>query len=295
VAWRADALEYLTSSSELHCILDGEMRFRWAAGAWASVLGKPPAELLGSSLAELLHPAERTSLVEALRGADGSAREYLARARCGPASYRWLSWNGRPDDSGRGVIASAHDVSARVERQGQLRKDLAEARKAATHDPLTGLANTVLLREHLVLTMARSARTELPPLVLFVDLDGFKCVNDTLGHSAGDEALRIIAGRLSEAFRPSDLIARIGGDEFVIVLENANPASVRSRLNEALGEPFDIGDHTIRLSAAVGIAVLTDPAITPEEAISSADAQMYMAKAASRKDRTGIRVSPRNA
>ncbi len=291
-AWRADAAAYLSSSTDLHCILDARLRFRWAAGAWAEVVGTPPDELLGRSLEELLHPAEKLSLVEGLRRADGSPREYLGRVRCGPGVYRWLGWNGRSDDDGSRVIASARDVTARVEAQVSLYEELAAAREAATHDPLTGLANPVLLREHLVLTLARSARTKVPPLVLFVDLDSFKCVNDTLGHAAGDEALQIVAARLSEVFRPSDLVARVGGDELVIVLENANPAAVRARVTEAIGTPFEIDGHAIRLSASVGIALLSDPTVTPAQAIRSADAQMYMDKHRSRDGERGAQVLP---
>jgi diguanylate cyclase (GGDEF)-like protein/PAS domain S-box-containing protein len=293
VAWQAGALEHLTSSTDLHCILDDDMSISWAAGAWAAILGKAPGELVGQPLNQLLHPADRTALLEALRAADGSPHEYLARARCGPAAYRWLGWNGRPGDHGSGVVAIARDVTSRVNAHSELLDDLEAARRSATHDPLTGLANTVLLREHLALTLARSARTDLPPLVLFIDLNGFETVNDVLGHQAGDEALRIIAGRLSEVFRPSDLIARIGGDEFVVVLENANPTAVRDRLRGAIEKPFDLGSHTIRLSAAVGIAILTDPTITPEQAIDSADQQIYMARA-SAGDEPGVLVSPRN-
>ena len=268
------------------------MRITWAAGGWAAILGHPVSELIGRPLKELLHPCERVALIEALRAADGSSHEYLARARCGPATYRWLGWNGRPGGHGSGVVATARDVTARVEAQGELLDELEAARRSATHDPLTGLANTVLLHEHLVLTLARSARTELPPLVLFVDLDGFKDVNDTLGHGAGDETLRVIAGRLSEIFRPSDLIARVGGDEFVIVLENANPGPVQARLKDAIEAPFDIAGHTVRLSAAIGIAILTDPTITPEQAIDSADHQMYADKARNRPGAHGVRVTP---
>ncbi len=157
----------------------------------------------------------------------------------------------------------------------------AEARRRALHDPLTGLPNRELFRDRLAGALARMRRGGPPPAVLLLDLDGFKVVNDSLGHHAGDELLRCIAPRLAEAVRAGDTVARLGGDEFVVLADGVQDEStamlLAQRLEAAWREPVRIGEAELHLSASVGVAVAT-PACDPDSLLRDADAAMYHAK-----------------
>jgi diguanylate cyclase (GGDEF)-like protein len=161
-------------------------------------------------------------------------------------------------------------------------RDEERTRHEAVHDPLTGVANRTLLRDRLQLAVARSARERGATAVLFVDLDGFKEVNDAHGHAAGDTVLVEIARRMQTAVRPGDTIARLGGDEFVAVCEDVDEETalaVGRRLQEAIHLTFSAGDVEHRLSASIGIAL---GASDPDELLANADAALYQAKAAGR-------------
>jgi diguanylate cyclase (GGDEF)-like protein/PAS domain S-box-containing protein len=161
-------------------------------------------------------------------------------------------------------------------------RDEERTRHEAVHDPLTGVANRTLLHDRLQHAVARSERERGATAVLFVDLDGFKQVNDSHGHAAGDAVLVEVARRLQTAVRPGDTIARLGGDEFVAVCEDIDEASalaVGRRLWEAIQLPFSAGGAEHRLSASIGIAL---GASDPDTLLANADAALYRAKAAGR-------------
>jgi diguanylate cyclase (GGDEF)-like protein len=155
-------------------------------------------------------------------------------------------------------------------------RDEDRMRHDALHDPLTGLANRVLLRDRLEHALAQSERERTATGVLFVDLDNFKQVNDVHGHSTGDELLAALGRRLRSAMRPADTVARLGGDEFVVVCEHADEAgllALAERLKEAISAP--VGGH--QLSASIGIALGHDG---PDSLLRDADAAVYRSKAA---------------
>jgi diguanylate cyclase (GGDEF)-like protein len=155
----------------------------------------------------------------------------------------------------------------------------------AFHDSLTGLANRVLFQDRLVHALAVGQRHHAAATVLFIDIDGFKTVNDSLGHAAGDVLLAAVAGRLRACVRPADTVARLGGDEFAILLENARgsrqAATLAKRVLTELRAPFEIDGRTVRVSASIGIAIGSDPG---EDLLRNADLAMYRAKGAG-KDR----------
>jgi len=144
------------------------------------------------------------------------------------------------------LVASMHDISARKRAEEELTR-------RATHDPLTGLPNRALIRERLNSALQRSTRDGSNVAVLFIDLDGFKQINDTRGHEVGDSLLKTLAGRMLEQVRPGDTVARLAGDEFVVLCEKVEePASLSvlaERINDTLRQPVDIGDLTLIMSA----------------------------------------------
>ncbi|MCU1484802.1 MAG: diguanylate cyclase [Actinomycetia bacterium] len=152
-----------------------------------------------------------------------------------------------------------------------------------THDALTGLPNRVLFMDRLAHALATARRSRRPMAVLFCDIDRFKVINDSLGHTAGDALLFAVAGRFRSALRAGDTVARFGGDEFVILAEDladeADAVIVAEKLAEALREPIAIGTQEIVVSSSVGIAVADPETATPETLVRDADVAMYRAKA----------------
>ena len=153
----------------------------------------------------------------------------------------------------------------------------------ATHDPLTGLPNRTLIRDRIEQMLARSKRGRTPVAAIFIDLDNFKLINDTLGHAAGDELLRGVASRLAAVLRETDALGRLGGDEFVVIAEDislaAGPELIAERLFEALAEPFTLGpaESRVEISASIGLAC-SEPQTSSEELLRNADIAMYRAK-----------------
>ncbi len=153
----------------------------------------------------------------------------------------------------------------------------------ATHDPLTGLPNRTLILDRVEQILARSRRSHSPVAALFIDLDNFKDINDTLGHTVGDELLKAVAARLDGVIRESDALGRLGGDEFVVISEElslaAGPELVAERLLEALEQPFRLGaEKQTRVSVRASIGIAIGDKTTAEELLREADIAMYRAK-----------------
>lgn len=156
----------------------------------------------------------------------------------------------------------------------------------ATHDELTGLPNRRYLQDRLAQAVAAAQRHARHIALLMLDLDGFKPINDRLGHHTGDAVLAQIARRLRDALRAEDTVARFGGDEFVVLLEHpvapAHAVSVAQKLVEVLSRPIGVNGHTLELGASVGVALFPDHAADPERLLQAADDAMFAAKAAGR-------------
>ena len=183
------------------------------------------------------------------------------------------------------------EVHKRIHNMLEVRllyKELAQYSKQqqelALHDPLTGLPNRRLLEDRIEHTLQQSARSRGKSAILYLDLDGFKAINDSYGHGYGDEILKMVAARLVGASRKEDTVARIGGDEFVIVLGNlAGKGDARepaAKLIEVISEPYFINDLTLRLSTSIGIAIYPDDASTVDSLLGAADTALYEAKRA---------------
>lgn len=174
------------------------------------------------------------------------------------------------------------ELEERVEsRTAMLRDAQVELKRMALTDPLTQLANRTALNAVLDHALAEASRGEVPPALLILDLDSFKGINDTLGHSAGDDVLRMIARRLREAVRATDTVARLGGDEFAVMLPKSNLVRARrvaNRILKALGESLEIGDLRVTCGASIGLRV-AEPGHRAEDLVMEADTAMYAAKA----------------
>lgn len=181
-----------------------------------------------------------------------------------------------------GSMLFLRDVTARVLAEEPLRQSHGQLVHMATHDPLTGLANRTLFHERLTEAMAEAQSTGSGIAVLMLDLDGFKKVNDTLGHSAGDEVLKLVAKRLAATARTGDTISRFAGDEFLILIVGITSLdavrSVADRLLRTINAPMKVDGHLLRISGSIGLALYPEQELVPEDLIRQADRAMYAAK-----------------
>jgi diguanylate cyclase (GGDEF)-like protein/PAS domain S-box-containing protein len=182
--------------------------------------------------------------------------------------------------------ATANVLAAAIDR----RRIEEELRRQALHDDLTGLPNRVLLLERLQDALGRMADRPGSTTMLFIDTDDFKLINDSLGHVAGDRIVTAMAGRIQDVVRPTDTVARFGGDEFVVLCEQTDEVTaveVAERVRRALAAPIRLQDRPIVVTASIGIAVTSDPGMTAGDLLAQADTAMYSAKQAG-KDRSAV-------
>ena len=221
------------------------------------------------------------------------ARDVLLRWDAGDGDARWMIVNYTPVDGDGGpslVVASISDVTERRRAEQQVAF-------LAYHDPLTELPNRTLLAEHLEQGLARARRYGRSVALLYIDLDGFKLVNDSFGHAAGDELLSRIAARLREGTRSADLLARQGGDEFLLLLTDidGDVQAVAERaaqtIRGALEAPFVLRGAEVQMGASVGIGIFPRDAQSARGLLQFADQAMYRAKGPSRRPMTGRRDS----
>ena len=245
------------------------------------ILGYAETELVGRSLRDLTHPEDTASDAEMMRRvAAGTLGDYTLEHRYGHASgdtvWGRLSVAVVRDETDAPVhfIAQLEDISDRKAVEERLLRQ-------ALHDPLTGLHNRLMFMDRLTHALARSERLPAPVAVLFVDLDHFKSVNDKYGHTTGDAVLRAVAETLLAAVRPSDTVARMGGDEFAVVCEDMrserDAVVVAERLGSALQDPLDLDSKSLSISASIGIAFAQE-GDDPDSLMRNADAAMYRVK-----------------
>lgn len=276
-------------SSDMITILDVDGTIRYASPSVATVLGHDLSMLVGTSLTDLLHPEDqelaRMFLADLARSQGprstpsrlpGTAKREW---RIAHANGDWMT----VDNVGtnllrepviRGLVLNTRDVTEQsVIKQQYMHQ--------AFHDPLTDLANRSLFLYQVGHALARGSRHGQPITILFLDLDNFKTVNDSLGHAAGDRLLVDAARRLASCVRDSDLIARLGGDEFAVLIEDApdvaDVLAVADRIAAALAKPFQLGGKEVFVSASIGIS-RTSRGETSDELVRNADVAMYVAK-----------------
>ena len=256
---------------------------RWSPQA-GNIFGWTADEVLGMPIDDnpLLHDSDRTAVAGLLAGLTSGEEPRatgLTRNNRKDGDTIWCEWyhSALLDDDGKitSILSFVQDVSSRIQAEERLQY-------MATRDALTGLPNRLLLHERLTQAIAQAKRGGRRVGVLFIDLDRFKNVNDTLGHRIGDELLKGVTKALATALRETDLLARLGGDEFMVIVEDFDDPSVLGRiaqkLLDAIAQPFKVEDHDIYVTSSIGIAVYPDDSDDPEELLKHADVAMYRSK-----------------
>ncbi len=279
----ADALSLLQAMPHGIAVLDRDGALACVSSACAELHAWPfPGDLEGRSWRELFEGEE----------ADRLAKEGLAPARTGQA------WRGEATGRRHDGLTFPEEVLFHPLEGGRVAlviRDLTEAKEAAEQleslvyrDSLTGLPNRRLFQDRLAIALAQAHRYRHRIAVVFIDLDRFKQINDTLGHSAGDELLRAVARRLTACVREADTVARLAGDEFTLLLPGLNYAedvgAISRKLLDTLRRPFVIGGQEVRVTSSGGIALYPEDGDSEEALLRSADTAMYRAKERGRDD-----------
>jgi diguanylate cyclase (GGDEF)-like protein/PAS domain S-box-containing protein len=270
-------------SSDLITVVDADGIVVYQSPSIERVLGYTPEEITGTRFEWLLEGAENSRLLHLLADAPSSAGHGVEVLECslrhsdgGTRQFEIQHADLLHDEHVRGIVLNSRDVSERKAFEQQLQHQ-------AFHDPVTGLANRALFAERVRHAVARTRREQNGLAVLFIDLDDFKTINDSLGHAAGDQVLLAVAKRLSESIRASDTAARFGGDEFAVLLEGVESAQeaadTAERILEALAQPLTLEHKELVIRSSMGLSVVEGEAGgDADELIRNADAAMYIAK-----------------
>lgn len=272
-------------------VIDAGFAIRYVSDSVERMIGHSGADLTGRGIADILHPddvGKAHALLSSLTGTDRHHASAEWRLRCSDGSVRYAEAiaNSRLDDPRlNGFVLNLHQVTERKILEEELRH-------RAFHDTLTNLPNRSLFEDRVEHALERASRDEGQVAVLFLDLDEFKAVNDSLGHAAGDLVLAEVARRLRGTVRTADTAARLGGDEFAVLLEGladeGEAISAAERILAALHEPFQLPDTEVLMRASLGIRIAdaqedgesSDTSTQPrvQELLRDADAAMYGAK-----------------
>jgi diguanylate cyclase (GGDEF)-like protein/PAS domain S-box-containing protein len=269
----------LEHSHDLVTVLDQAGTILYTSSAAARLLGYSAADMIGTSVLEFCHAEDAPRVRAALEGSETSAEQassIVVRIRHADGRWRHFEsvYTDLTDDAAvGGIVVNSRDVTERDEAAAQLDY-------RAFHDGLTGLPNRAHLLDRLAQALARGERLGTSVVLLFLDLDRFKLVNDSLGHHAGDRLITEVGRRLVNAVRPGDMVARLGGDEFVVMAEGvteAEAAHIASRIIAALARPVTLPSGRVPVvTTSIGIAVADGH--TPEALLRDADTAMYRAK-----------------
>jgi diguanylate cyclase (GGDEF)-like protein/PAS domain S-box-containing protein len=266
-------------SSDVVTVINANGEIVEQSASVVGVFGYRVDELVGSNISTWAHPDDFKALRAHLNPDNDGSTGWLIQCRLQDSRGLWRHAElaisnllGDPDV--RGLVLNIRDISERMELERELSH-------RAFHDSLTGLPNRALFSDRVDHALARAVRDQHPAAVLLVDMDGFKAVNDTLGHTLGDKLLVGMSERLRGCVRPGDTVARLGADEFAILVENSafdEATGVAERITAVLRQPFSVDGSDIFASASIGIAARESDTQTREMLMRNADAALYVAK-----------------
>jgi diguanylate cyclase (GGDEF)-like protein/PAS domain S-box-containing protein len=272
----------LRNTSDVISVLDADGIVRYVSPTVQSAWGYHPESVEGHPIVEWVHPEDLEHLLGTLNAALKQPGATLAaEVRLKHADGSWRAFevivnNQLADAAVAGMVSTYHDITERKSFESDLRY-------LAFHDPLLDMPNRVMFMERLEHALADRRAADSRVGVIFVDLDNFKLINDSLGHETGDQLLMAVAERLRASVRSADNTARLGGDEFTVLLESIHSAdeaiAVASRILECIQQPIDLSGHEVTPSASIGIAVSGPGQDTADALLRCADQAMYRAKA----------------
>ena len=273
----------IENATDITIILDAEGIFRYVSPSVKRILGYLPQKTIGRSVFDTVHPDDCALITDTLKKAiqnprtSQSAVEYRVRHRNGSWCFlEAVATNLLHDPAVNGIVINCHNITKRKLAEAQLLHD-------AFHDGLTGLPNRALFIDRLEHAMRLAQRRkDYLFAVLFLDLDRFKVVNDSLGHAIGDQLLIASAGRMETCLRIGDTVARFGGDEFAILLEDIDgideATNIANRLQQKITSPIVLDGHEVFITASIGIAMSSVEYLEPINLLRDADTAMYRAK-----------------
>jgi diguanylate cyclase (GGDEF)-like protein/PAS domain S-box-containing protein len=281
----------IKNASDVICIVGRDTAVSYLSPSMRQTFGHQPDVLVGAPLTEMVHTDDAVRVVTFLAAvaAQPPGQSLMAEFRVRHTAHGWrdveaLGANLLEEDAVSGIVLNIRDISERKSLQAELEHQ-------AFHDTLTGLPNRALFRNRVEHALGGQLRSGQSVAVLFLDIDDFKTVNDSLGHAAGDRVLQEMGRRLESCMRPTDTAARLGGDEFAILINDSESETsaieVTQRVMSALAAPISLDDREVTVRASIGIAYSDGEKLRcqdAEELLRNADAAMYMAKESGKND-----------
>jgi diguanylate cyclase (GGDEF)-like protein/PAS domain S-box-containing protein len=273
---------FIQKSTDLYTLIDPSGRIVYQSPSASTLLGFRPSRMMGKQMSTLVHPDDVATFEDRLATVQLDNRQQAVEFECrfATAEGTWrvvdsYMTNLLADPDVGAILVNSRDVTERRSLERQLAHQ-------AFHDSLTGLANRALFTDRLGQLLQRARRESVTVAVMFLDIDDFKNINDSLGHEAGDRVLVAVGQRLGLALRPGDTLARFGGDEFAILLEFGTVSDVEgtvaTRIFDALRDPIVVGNDRVSLQVSIGIAMNNTPEEGADDLLRNADLAMYSAK-----------------
>jgi diguanylate cyclase (GGDEF)-like protein/PAS domain S-box-containing protein len=260
-------------------------RYLFISTNYSDALGYEPSDIVDKNIAEFLYPEDKNEVMDAIISLDpATLKQLIYRVVCKNGVVKWFESTGKTYDTVKGevrLVLVSRDITERQKYEEQIRYQ-------AFHDSLTDLPNRTLFMDRLLLALAHAKRNKKMLALIFLDLDRFKLINDTLGHEIGDRLLSEAAWRIKACVREEDTVARFGGDEFTIMLPDMANAEGAAKVAEKILEnarlPFTIKGHELYLSISAGIALYPNDGIDADTLLKNADTAMYLAKEKNRNN-----------